>query len=97
MVVVSRVSWHSASMKIVVDRELCIGAAACVVLAAKTFILDDEGKAEVILVDGKTQNQAESSGMQTIENDAREAIMEAAMACPTNAIHLFEDDGTQLI
>ena len=84
-------------MKIIVDRNACIGAAACVVLAGKTFALDAEGKAEVICVTDKTQTPEESSGKQTVDNDAREAIIEAAMACPTNAIHLIDDDGSQVI
>ncbi|MBM3204694.1 ferredoxin [Candidatus Uhrbacteria bacterium] len=68
-------------MKVSVDREVCIGAASCVVLAAKTFRLDADGKAEVISMD----------------QDTREMIIEAARSCPTNAIRVSEDDGTPIV
>ncbi len=84
-------------MKIVVDRMKCIGAAPCVVIAARTFQLDAEGKAEVIDVDRKQQTVEESSGVVTVHNDAREIVIEAARSCPTNAISLFEDDGTRIV
>lgn len=68
-------------MKISVDQEACIGAASCVVLAAKTFQLNMDGKAEVIDPPG----------------DVRDMIIEAARSCPTNAIRLTEDDGTLIL
>ena len=58
--------------RIRVDRNLCIGAASCVALAAKTFALDSENKAIVIDDDG----------------DLPEAIKLAAESCPTKAIIL---------
>lgn len=66
--------------KIVVDRELCIGAASCLALAGKTFRLDDENKAVVIEPRGDTD----------------EDILAAASSCPTNAIYLYDEDGTQI-
>jgi len=68
-------------MKIVVDRDACIGAASCVALASKTFALDEEGKVVVLAQDA----------------EGREAIIEAARSCPVVAIKLFEDDGTEII
>lgn len=56
--------------KITVDREVCIGASACVACAPKTFILDKEGKSTVMDPQG----------------DDREAILEAEAGCPTQAI-----------
>jgi ferredoxin len=58
--------------KIKVDRDLCIGAASCVVLAMKTFGLDSENKA-IVLSD---------------DQDAADAIKLAAESCPTKAIIL---------
>jgi ferredoxin len=60
--------------KITVDRDLCIGAASCVALAAKTFALDNENKA-IILSD---------------DQDTAEAIRLAAESCPTKAIILHD-------
>ena len=58
--------------KIKVDRDLCIGAATCVALAAKTFALDRENKAIILKSDG----------------DTADAIRLAAESCPTKAIIL---------
>ena len=57
-------------MKISIDREACIGAAACVAAAGKTFALDAEGKSTQLLPAG----------------DDAEKILAAAAACPTGAI-----------
>ena len=66
--------------KIVIDRDLCIGAASCVVIAPGTFQMDDENKA--ILVD--------------IDAHDAETIIMAAESCPTKAIFLYDEDGTQV-
>jgi len=58
--------------RIKVDRDLCIGAASCVALAAKTFELDAENKAIILAEDA----------------DTAEAIRLAAESCPTKAIIL---------
>ena len=66
--------------KIVIDRDLCIGAATCVVLAPGVFQMDDENKA--ILVD---LNGADA-----------ETTLAAAESCPTKAVFLYDEDGKQV-
>lgn len=66
--------------KIMVDRELCIGAASCVALAGATFELDGENKAVVINPKGDTDDD----------------ILAAAVSCPTNAIFLYDESGQQI-
>ena len=66
--------------KIVIDRDLCIGAASCVVIAPETFQMDDENKAYLVALDG---------------NDA-ETIKMAAESCPTKAIFLYDEEGNQV-
>ena len=66
--------------KITVDRNLCIGAASCVVLAGEVFELDNENKAVV----------------KKYENVPNETILSAAQSCPTKAIFLFGDDEKQI-
>lgn len=63
--------------KIEVDRELCIGAGTCVVLAGKTFDLDDEAK--VIIIDPK--------------GNLDEEIIDAAISCPVFAIKVYDEKG----
>lgn len=66
--------------KIVVDRDVCIGAAPCVTVAPGVFQLDDENKAYV--VDPKAADD--------------ETILLAAQACPVQAISLFDETGKQI-
>ena len=66
--------------KVTVNRDLCIGAASCVVAAADYFALDGENKA--VIKEGGTAND--------------ETLMLAAQSCPTKAIFLFDGEGKQL-
>ncbi len=66
--------------KIVIDRELCIGAASCVVIAPGTFQMDEENKAYLVDLNG---------------HDA-ETIKMAAESCPTKAIFLYDNEGKQI-
>ncbi len=68
-------------MKIVVIRDLCIGAAPCVAIAGAVFQLDDEGKAIVL----------DEHGMDD------ETIKLAAEACPVRAILLYEEENGEKI
>lgn len=67
-------------MKIKVDRNLCIGAGTCSVIAPEVFELDGELKAVV-----KDPNGA-----------AEDKIIDAAKSCPVLAIILEDDDGKQI-
>ena len=79
--------------KIVIDRNLCIGAATCVVTAGDVFELDSENKAVV-----KLQGGAKNSGpvarkdleSATIDNAT---LLAAAQSCPTKAILVYDEDG----
>lgn len=66
--------------RIVIDRDLCIGAATCVTIAPGTFAMDDENKA--ILV--------------SLEGDAAETVLMAAESCPTKAIFLYDENDQQV-
>jgi len=68
-------------MKIKIDRDLCIGAGTCTVLAPKTFYLDSELK--VIL---KRNGKKDSDG----------DIIAAAKSCPVAAIILEGEKGKQI-
>lgn len=66
--------------KIVIDRDLCIGAASCVAIAPGVFALDDDNKAYVLDATGADD----------------ETILLAAQSCPTKAILLYDKDGNQI-
>ena len=63
-----------------VDRDACIGAGSCSVIAALTFALDEDQKAVIINPDG---------------NDL-DTVLQAAQSCPTDAIVVTDKDGKQL-
>ena len=67
-------------MRIEVKRDLCIGASSCVIVAPGVFELDSELKAVVKDATGADEH----------------TILEAARACPTLAICLYDDDGKQV-
>lgn len=66
--------------KIIVDRNLCIGAASCIAVAPGVFELDSENKAIVYNDKGADD----------------ETILLAAQSCPTQAILLFDEEGNQI-
>ncbi len=61
-------------MKIVADRDVCIGAGMCVVAAPAVFDQDDDGV--VLLLDGDP------------EGPEAAAAREAASLCPSGALRL---------
>jgi len=63
-----------------IDRNLCIGAASCEVTAEKTFKLDGSNKA--IILDPDQYDD--------------DTIMQAAEACPTLAILLYDKKGNKI-
>ena len=69
--------------KIVVDKDLCIGAASCIAVAGTTFELDKDNKATVI-----------AGGGAEAADDA--TLILAAESCPTKAILLFDAAGKQI-
>lgn len=62
--------------KIIVDRDLCIGAVTCAIFAPKTFEMDSENKA--VVLEG--------------EWDDPETIMKGTVSCPTKAIILIDEE-----
>lgn len=68
-------------LKMVIDQNLCIGAATCVALAPKAWALDDNAKAYIL---------------ETPEDETDDALIEAAKACPVAAITITDDTGKQL-
>lgn len=69
------------NLKVIVDRNLCIGAATCVAVAPNTFQLDGESKAVI---------------MNTTEQDLDQTIIDAAKSCPVAAIIIEDDKGNRI-
>ncbi len=66
---------------IIVDRDLCIGAASCVAVAPKTFALDNDAKAIIL---------------DTAIEDTFENILDGAKSCPVAAIFIKDENGKQI-
>ncbi|MEK7637681.1 MAG: ferredoxin [Patescibacteria group bacterium] len=82
--------------KIVVNRDLCIGAASCVVNAPGVFELDGENKAVIMQKGGaKNSGPTERPNFEdgTIDD---EALLMAAQSCPTKAIFVYDEDDRQV-
>jgi ferredoxin len=82
-------------LRIIVDPDLCIGAASCVTVAPESFVLNVENKAEVL---DKGLAEAGPSYERTVEmtEEEKENLIMAAQSCPTLAITIFDETGAQL-
>jgi len=71
-----------AKLKVTVDPDLCIAAAACMGSAQKFFRMDDDNRAVVVGADG---SEAFVQILEVTPAD-KTALLEAAGSCPTTAI-----------
>ena len=67
--------------KVVVLRDLCIGAAPCTTIAPDVFELDEEGKAVV---------------KEGWEGTDAKTILEGAESCPVHAIEVYDEAGNKI-
>lgn len=65
--------------RIKVDRDKCQGIGACVGMAPDVFEIDNEGKSVVVNAEGADDD----------------TVLEAAEACPLEAIILYDENGEQ--
>lgn len=83
-------------LRIVVDPDLCIGAASCVTIAPETFVMNTENKAEVIDHGVAEGAPAYERTFEATEDEMQNIIL-GAQSCPTLAITVFNvDTGEQL-
>lgn len=81
--------------RIVVDPDLCIGAASCVTIAPDAFTLNTENKAEV-LDHGVAPGGPSYVREVELTPEELEAVIMGAQSCPTLAIEVFDEAGTRL-
>lgn len=67
--------------RVEVDRDLCIGAESCVVVAPDAYYMDEENIAVV------------KEGALDVDFDT---LMESAQACPVAAVILYDEAGKQI-
>jgi ferredoxin len=73
--------------KIVYYRDICIGAAGCVAVAPDVWELDNERKA---VLKGGSQTSDPDVFEKEIDEEELQINLEAAQACPVNAIHIID-------
>ncbi len=71
-------------MKIIHEREKCIGCGSCVALCPKFFEMAVDGKAKLL---GSKKN---SKGNDELEVEEIGCAQEAADACPVEIIHIIK-------
>ena len=78
-------------IKIIYNRETCIGAAACAAMDPKYFEMDSEGKAVL-------KGAKEIDGKFILEIDDNDDTYQAAESCPVRAIKLINlESGEEII
>jgi ferredoxin len=68
-------------LRVVIDRQVCVGFAQCVDVSEVAFQLDDEEMAE----------------FGAPESVSRESLIDACRACPVEALRIFDAGGVQLV
>ncbi len=71
--------------RIVYDRPGCIGAAACVAIAPKVWVMNEDGKAD--LIGGKQISETE---WELEVDEDHELNVDAAQGCPVAVIKIFD-------
>ena len=71
--------------RIVYDWPGCIGAAACVAIAPKVWVMNEDGKAD--LIGGKQISETE---WELEVDEDLELNVDAALGCPVNVIRVFD-------
>ncbi len=79
-----------------VDRDLCIGAASCVAVYPQVFQLDDENKAVILMKNGIRTSDKTAVDMLEVSALDDDTLLLAAQSCPTAAIFLYDEEGTQV-
>ncbi|KKW29509.1 MAG: Ferredoxin [Candidatus Uhrbacteria bacterium GW2011_GWD2_52_7] len=82
-------------LRIVVDPDLCIGAASCVTIAPDSFQLNTENKADV-LDHGDAPGGQSYDRIVEVSEEEKDNIILGAQSCPTLAITIFDEAGNQL-
>ena len=82
-------------IRVVVDPDLCIGAASCVTIAPDTFQLNEENKAWVFDHGTEPVGHTYERWLDVTEEE-KENIILAGQSCPTLAIFIFDEAGVQL-
>ncbi len=71
-------------MKIIIEREKCIGCGSCAALCSKYFELSDDGKSSL------KNGERDAKNNDKLEITKIECAQEAADSCPAQCIHIIK-------
>ena len=74
-------------IKVIHERNICIGCCACEAIAPKYWVMNKDNKADLV---GATKVEGKDE-VYELELDAIEGNVEAAESCPVNCIHVEEN------
>jgi len=70
------------------DRPNCIGCAACAAIDPKTWVMNGDGKADLI----NSEKFNEGWQRKDVKEEEFQNNMDAADSCPVNVIHIVEEE-----
>ncbi len=79
-----------------IDRDMCIGAASCIAVYPDVFEIDGENKAVFKVEDAENTSETVDVTALDVAGVDDDTLMLAAQSCPTAAIYLYDEDGTQV-
>ncbi len=74
------------NIKVIHERNVCIGCCACESIAPKYWVMNKDNKADLI---GATKREGQEE-VFILDLDAEDGNIEAAESCPVNCIHVEE-------
>ena len=75
-------------IKMVYDRDGCIGAAACAAINPEDFVMNDDGKAD--LVQAKKEGNRFIKVLSVPNQDLLDKIIDSAKGCPVDVIEVWD-------
>ncbi len=75
-------------IKMVYDRNGCIGAAACAAINPEDFVMNDDGKAD--LVQAKKEGDKFIKILHVPNQDLLDKIVDSAKGCPVDVIEVWD-------
>ena len=81
---------------LMVDRDMCIGAASCVTIYPDVFQIDGEDKAVILQKNGIRTSEKTDVDLLEVSAVDDDTLLMAAQSCPTLAIFLYDENNNQV-
>ena len=81
---------------LMVDRDMCIGAASCVTIYPDVFQMDGEDKAVILQKNGIRTSEKTDVDLLEVSAVDDDTLLMAAQSCPTLAIFLYYENNNQV-